>query len=85
MVVILQNPKDAAVRDAGGLLAAKLVDLRMGDPNPMRQTVETLQAEPKRLVPAMLVLVNMVAQYAEQTPPKLEGLIDYLIREIAKD
>lgn len=77
--------RDNAVRDAGGLLAAKLVDIRMGDPRPMKESLEVVAETPMRIQAALIVLINTVAAYAEQTPPKLEGLVDYFIREVQRD
>lgn len=83
-MVVGKRVDEQAMRDAGGLLAAKLVDMRMMDPRPMQETLEVLASEPKRALTALVVMVNMVASYAEQTGPGLEGLVDYMVREIQK-
>lgn len=83
-MVVGKGIDEQAMRDAGGLLAAKLVDLRMDDPKPMQETLEVLASEPKRALTALVVMTNMVASYAEQTLPRLEGLVDYMLREIQK-
>lgn len=87
MVVMLNNNNgshESVVRDVGGLLAAKLVDIRTNDPKPMQETLAVVIENPRRAAGVVVMLVNVVASYAETNPSKLEGLVDFFLKEIAE-
>lgn len=80
--------QQAARIDMAGLVAAKFIELSTGNQEPLFESVQTLFADPERMIGCTLTLLNLLVAYVSNNGKdlmRLKEFTDYCIKSIRKD